>query len=264
MIYNYCSSAEVIADLISRTRMTDATFADDILEWLKSGLNMMRVRNMLQPDNRVLEIHDHVTKLPCGLVNIDGIFYNGQRLRLGTGVIDTRVSPFIKLKGDFDSYFTSDTTSDGYTDNAQNYLLLRGDDLKLNTSLLCENDYYIPYPNHIQTSFEEGCIQLFFRKMPTDKDGYPLIPDEENTKFALFWWLMGNLALAGYKHNDPKMDWDYCEAKFTHYAREGKGIIKYWSTDKKEAVKNLTCNLIPPSGYYNTFFVGGEQPKYVN
>lgn len=263
MVYKYCSSEEVIADLISRTRMTDTTFADDILEWLKSGLNLMRVRNILQPDNIVLSAIDNIIELPCGLVNIDGIFYNNERLRLGLGVIDTRCAPLSTLKKDFQSYFTTDTTSAGWTDNAQSYLLLRGDDLKLNTLTLSENDYYIPYPNHIQTSFKTGDIQLFYRKMAVDERGYPLVPDEENTKFALFWWIMGNLSLAGYKHNNPGMDWDYCENKFNIYAEAGRGVIKYWSTDKREAIKNLTCNLIPPQGYYERFFIGGEQPKSV-
>lgn len=262
MVYKYCSSDEVISQILRRTRLTDATYADDILEWLRDGLNLMRVRNMLVPSYKVLEVSQNITALPCGLITIDGIFYNNHRLRHGTGVIDTRIAPASKLEQTFDSYFTTDTTTDGWTKNEQSYLLARGDDIRPNAPV-SQGDYYIPYPNHIQTSFSEGCVTIFYRKMPTDKKGFPLVPDEENTKFALFWWIMANLSLSGYKHNDPRMDFEYCESKYKRYAHKGKGIIKYWSVDKREAIMNLTVNLIPPQGYYDLFFVGGEQPKTV-
>lgn len=262
MVYEYCSSEEVIADLISKTRMIDATYADDILEWLRQGINIMRVKQMYTRHNKILEVNDNISKLPCGIRSIDGIFYNGKRLRQGTGSIDTRCSPFTVLKKDFQSYFTTDTTSDGFTDNEQSYLLLRGDDLKLNNMSVCTENYYIPQPNHLQFSFKCGCVQLFWSKMPVDDRGYPLIPDEENTKYALVWWLMAQLCIGGYKHPDPKMDYDYCEAKFDQFADIGKRKIKRASVDQKEAMVQLTVNLIPPTGYYDSFFINGEQKKF--
>lgn len=264
MVYSYCSVEEVIADVISNTRMTDSNYADDILEWLRKGLNLMRVRGMYTPQQQVLEAKDNIVTLPCGIVAIDGIWYNGSRLRLGTSTIDVRCSPINVLKQNFDSYFTTDTTSDGFTKNEQDWLLVRGDDLRLNNSLVSGSDYYIPYPNHLQTSFKCGCLQLFYRKMPVDDRGYPLIPDEENTKYALFWWIMAMLTLTGYKHNDPKMDYDYCEAKWGHYSNEGKKKIKQSSRDKKESILQYNVNLIPPTGYYESFSIGGEQRKFVD
>jgi hypothetical protein len=263
MVFNYTSCEGIIAELISRTKMTDSTYADDLLVWIGQGLNMLRVITMLQPATKEVEIRGGVGELPCNLVYLDGIAYNGARLRQGTGIIDTRVCKDGEtlINEDFDSYFVSDPTDEGYINNSQDYRLIRGLDLKQASSYGSTSDYYLLFPNHIQTSFLEGTIVVFYRKMATDKRGYPLIPDDENIRFALFWWLMANLTFGGYKHADPKMDYDYCEAKFKHYGRLGKNKLKEWTIDRRQAVLEMTVSLIPPMGYYDSFFIGGEQAK---
>jgi len=262
MIYSYISSEIIIADFLSKTKLTDSTYADDLLEWLKEGINLLRLRHMTTPSHCYIPISSNIGKLPCGLIYLDGIVYNGKRLRKGTSGIDTRVTDLlIKEPTKVQTYFATDTTDPAYQ-NIQDYKLVRGDDLKPVTEIN-QTEYYITFPNHIQTSFKEGCVLVLYRSLPVDKEGYPLIPDEGNIKQALFWWLMAQITLSGYRHADPKMDYDYCEAKFTHYSIEGKGNMKYLSVDQRESLLRLTTNLIPPRGYYEKFFINGEEPKYV-
>jgi hypothetical protein len=264
MVYHYTSCEPIIAEFLATSKLTDSSYADDLLVWLKQAMNLMRVRNMLTPTTCVIEVHNQIGKLPCGLVHMDGLYYNGFRLRKGTGVIDSRVCKDSHLvENDYQSYFVSDPEDEGYINNSQDYRLIRGLDLKQANGECPTDDYYLPYPNHIQTTFEDGCVILFYRKMSTDKEGYPLVPDEENVRQAIFWWLMGRLTISGYKHPDPKMDYDYCEFKYKQYARAGKNVVKYWSIDQRQAIVDLTINLIPPQGYYDRFFVGGEQTKRV-
>ena len=154
MIYSYISCEIVIADLISRTRLVDTTYADDLLVWLKDGINMLRLRQMMIPTYKCLEVRSHVTKLPCGLVFIDGIVYKGQRLRLGAGSTDVRIAKGNYFRDNYQSYFATDPSDPAYQ-NIQDYKLVRGADLKPVTDY-CTSEYYIPYPNHLQTSFEEG------------------------------------------------------------------------------------------------------------
>jgi hypothetical protein len=261
MVYKYTSCEPIIAELLAKTKITDSNFADDLLVWVGQGLAMLEVKTMLKPAVCVIKVNGHNGEFPCGLRVIDGLYYNGYRLRWGSGVIDTRICKEDTVKRDYDSYFVSDPTDEGYINNSQDYRLIRGLDLKLDSSDGCGSDFYIPYPNGFQTSFECGEVVLFYKKMETDKRGYPLIPEEENIRFALFWWLMAQMTFSGYKHADPKMDYDYCESKFTHYGTKGKRKMRYWSIDKRQAVLDLTVNLIPPQGYYDRFFIGGEQTK---
>lgn len=263
MVYNYTSCEPVIAEFLAKVKMTDSNFADDLLVWIGQGLGMLRVWTMLKPKVCTIKVQSFNGELPCGVVKIDGIYYNGYRLRHGTGVVDTRVCKENLVKSDYDSYFVSDPEDEGYVNNSQDYRLIRGLDLKHDSSDGCGNDYYIPYPNNIQTSFNCGEVVLFYRSMATDKRGYPLVPDEENMRYALFWWLMAQVTFSGYKHSDPRMDYDYCEKKFLYFGNKGKKKMKYWSVDKRQAVLDMTISLIPPHGYYERFFIGGEQPKFV-
>jgi len=256
MVYDYVSAEAVIAQFINKTRLSDTTYADSTLEWLREAMNMMRIRNVLTPTHACIDVVDHIATLPCGIVMLDGVFHNGQRLRTGLGATDTRFKGWKRIESDTQSYFQSDTSM-----NAQDYELVRGADLKLTTSY--SSEYYIPAPKHFQCSFSEGTIVVCYRKMPVDKKGYPLVPDEENIRQAIFWWLMASITLSGFKHQDSRMDFDYCERKFLRYKRKGLGAAKYWSVDKREAIHNLINNLIPPTGYYDMFFIGGETPKYV-
>lgn len=263
MVYNYVSSDVVIAKLIRATRMTDSTYADDILEWLGEGASNFRLKNALVPKHFCIKINDNVGRIPCGAVMFDGIYYNGCRLRLGTGSVDTRVNLKANAVSNITSYFATDTQSAGFTDNSQSYLLVRGADLKQLTEF-SNTDYYIPYADHIQTSFKCGEVILFYRGMPSDKNGLPQIPDEQNAINAMMWYIMSQLAIGGYKFPDAKMDYDYCDKKFYFYLREAKKKIKYWSTDKKEAFLNYWVNLVPQRSYYEHFSINGEQPKPVN
>lgn len=261
MIYDYSSSEEVVAELLSKTKLSDASYADDMLLWLKEAIGFFRVRNSLVPTFKPVEIEDHVGNLPCGLITIDAITYNGFRLPHGTGSTDVRVAKkaFIEQNTDVGTYFVSDTESNGYTKNEQSYLLVRGDDIKPALSRgFCSGDYYIPYPRHIQTSFESGCVMIYYRKYPTDKEGYPLIPSESNCKVSMFWYLMAMLTLSGYKHHNPGHDYSFCIGEHERYKKAARTIMKTWSTDEKESFKNMWVNLIPPVGYYEKFGIGAN------
>lgn len=261
-VYTTTSSKEVIAKILLKLKLTDNTYADDILVWLAEAIDLLRVRSTLQSTHKVLKIEDYSEKLPCGLVQLDAVVYNGARLRKGLGVNDTRIQPFNKVKDASISTYFSDPDDPAYT-NTQNYLLLRGDDIKLGTSTESQ-EYYTLYPNHIQTSFKCGEIILLYKKRPVDNEGYPLIPDEANYHRACFWFIMGELALTGYKHNDPRMDYEYCESKFDKFVKKAKGKLRYWSVDDREAIMQASVNLIPPQNYYESFSINAELPKFVN
>lgn len=261
MVYTYVSSREVIARIQRRTRMTDTTYHDDMIEAINEGVKAFRMRNALTPTTCVLEIRQNTAKLPCGMQLMDGLYYCGVRLRKSPGVVFPHHCDYDFVEKNLDTYFT-DTLSDGYTKNEQDYKLLRGDDLKMSPEYH-PSAYYIPYPNYIQTSFEEGNVLLFYRRFPVDKEGYPLIPDEQNAKDYIYWYVMAELTLSGYKHVDPKHDYDYCDARARIHLKDAKRALKSLSLDTIESLHNTTNNLIPPYGYYDSFFIGAEQPKFV-
>lgn len=262
MVYTTTSIKPVIGKILRNTRLQDMTYADDFIEWIGEGLNFMLVRWRLNQRTHVATIKNHSAPLPCGLQTLNGVIYQGARLRLGTGQIDVRVQPFT-AETDVSSYFQHDTEVTPEDVNDQNYIMTRGLNVKQIQSIVINDFYQLQY-NHIKTSFKEGEVVLLYRKLDTDSEGYPLIPDLEEAREGLFWYVCSRLVFTGYKLPDASMTFDYCDKKATYFLGQAKKIIKEQSTDEKESTLQLLNNLIPPSNYYETFFIGGEQRKYVN
>ncbi len=261
MVYNNTSLKPVIARVIRNTRITDMTYADDMVEWIGEALNRMLIRWRLEKTHCEIEIKNHTGKLPCGLVSIGGVIYEGRRLRKGTGSIDTRALRRLVPDKELSTYFVTDTTIQAEDVNSQNYSMVRGDNIKLQTSASLNEEFYDLQYNYIKTSFCDGCITLCFTKADLDKEGYPLVPDLEESREACFWYVASRLCITGYKLPDPSMDFRFCENQAKIFFRKAKNIIKTQSVDEKETQVQLMNNLIPPADYYSSFFVNAEQIK---
>lgn len=264
MVYMTRSVDQVIARVIRTARLSDLTYADDILEWIREGMGRMLIRWRLDKLHQELTVANYTASLPCGLVSLAAVQYKGRRLRKSTSSVDIRCLKWRDVKNDINSYFLTDTTVQPEDVNSQNITLLRGLNIEEVNQNLETSDFYDLQYNKIKTSFKEGCITIYFTKQPVDKNGYPMIPDLEEAESALFWYICAQLNFTGYKLPDNTLDFKYCDAKATEFFRKAKNIIKTQSEDEKESTLQMINNLIPPQNYYNTFFVGGEQRKYVN
>lgn len=259
MVYLTTSIKPIIARVIRNTRITDMTYADDMMEWIGEGLNRMLIRWRLEKTHKVLEIKSHSAKLPCGLVDLSAVIYKGARLRKGTSSIDVRIKKTVSEE-ELSTYFVHDTNITAEDLNTQNYQLLRGDDIKQVSTTEGPAFYDLQY-NYIKTSFETGFITIAYTIAPIDKEGYPLAPDLEEAREALFWYVCSRLCFTGYKLPEPSMDFKYCDFKATEFFRKAKNIIKTQSVDELEAQVQLLNRLIPPDNYYTTFFMNGQERK---
>jgi hypothetical protein len=260
-VYKTTSIKPLIARVIRNTRIIDMTYADDIMEWIGEALDRCMIRSRLEKTYKVLTISNHSAKLPCGLVSLSGVIYNGRRLRKGTSSIDVRIQkvPISELK----SYFVTDTEIQAEDINSQNINLLRGGNIvKVDSTELQDNFYDLSY-NYIKTSFKEGQIIVCYKVAPIDSEGYPIAPDLEELREGVFWYVCSKLVFTGYKLPNSDMTYAYCDAQATKFFRKAKNIIKAESTDEKENQVQLRNNLIPPDNYYESFFTGGEQRKFV-
>lgn len=267
-VYKTTSIKPIIARVIRNTRITDMTYADDIMEWIGEALDRCMIRWKLEKTHKVLEITNHSAKLPCGLVTLNAVLFKGHRLRKGTSTIDVRIKP-VRNADELNTYFVTDTTIQAEDINSQNIDLLRGVNIVESNSISQDSSehpshhwYDLKY-DYIQTSFREGCITIAYRIQDIDAEGYPLAPDVEELREGIFWYVCSKLVFTGYKLPDASMDFKFCDAQSKLYFRKGKNIIKHESEDDKENQIQLRNNLIPPDNYYHDFFINSEQRKYV-
>jgi hypothetical protein len=261
MQYTTTSIEGIIARIIRNTRITDMSYADDIYEWIGEGVDNLRIKSRLPRDHHIVKIKNHKEKLPCGLVSIDGVVFNGKRLRYGFSIIDPKAQDRIwkKTQSDSSSYFVTDTAS-----NQQDYNKIKGLDLKQVNDWNTDHYYFIEM-GYIKTSFKETTdadqLVIFYKKTAVDDKGYPLIPDLEDAKEALFWYVTGKLVFSGFKLADPRHDYSFCDNKATIHFRKAKNEIKRLGIDEKESMLQSWVSLIPPTHFYDNFFTGMEQPQ---
>jgi hypothetical protein len=281
------SVKEIISRIVRNTRLNDSSYLDDMLEWIPEGIDHLQTRFQLSSKSETLNVVEHVSqKLPCGLVYIDAIELveiDGDakegRLPEGSEIrfpVDTtgqendiwKSIPIVNV-----IEFTEDTTLDDgtvitagiykeYTNNNQKlYIPKDGSDLTIDYDSGTGNHYYHKMMDYVQTSFPTGKIKIHYLERPVDKDGYPLVPDVEEYKTALYWYIRMMLIGAGWQ--DPIFSYEKCNEEWEKFASRAIGKITYPSVDRMERVRNATTRLIPPATYWKDFHAGFEQPEHI-
>jgi hypothetical protein len=263
MVYHTISTKEIVSKIIRDARLNNLTYADYIFEWIGDAVDQITVKWRLPKTYKKITITDHTAELPCELVSIEAVVYNGTRLRYGSTDLDPKaLNNYPTCESILTSYFISDPTDQAYK-NQQSYALLRGEDLKPALSTWSSMDFYQIEPGYIKTSFQEGDIYIFYRHRPVDKFGLPIIPDVKEAREGIFWFVVSKLIFSGYSMPDGKITYDYADKKATRLLKKAKNSIKALNKDEKEQAIQMWVNLVPPQGYYADFFLDVEQPKTV-
>jgi hypothetical protein len=113
-------------------------------------------------------------------------------------------------------------------------------------------DFYTLDMGYITTSFCDGTVVVHYKAIPTDSDGLPLIPDNENYKQALYWYVRAMMIGSGFK--DPVFDEKEMMQRFEAYAARAINEVSYPSPDQKEQQLKLHVRFIPPANYWENFF----------
>jgi hypothetical protein len=250
MIYKTTSVKEVIARIYRNTgKSMSSEYIEDMLEWIPEGIKKLKTKYTLQSTFTKIEIDGHVAGLPCDMMSLIAVEYNGHRLREGGDIRNlTAEMPLSLSRDSHPEVWETDTTEEiEYT----------GQSLKPVNMADYNTDYYKIEMNCIQTSFECGEITLHYYKMPVCKDGYPLIPDNENYKTALYWYVLAMMLGAGFEHKVFRYDFAYRE--WERFARRAINEITYPSVDRMERYYRAWARLIPPEHFYEDFRINSEQ-----
>jgi hypothetical protein len=254
---------------------------DDVLEWIAEGLGFIQVTNALvvtstgaKGEPNELLVANHVASLPCGFVNLLAIEdENGMRLPEGGDVTDFREQTSARhigldLPGEprvsvFNvNPFDHQTSSGVPTTQPGTSVPIFGQDIQQTLTNPRARNYYRIKGNCVQTSFESGFIRLHYLAIPTDREGYPLIPDNENFKQCLEWHVIRRLIGAGFEHK--VFNYDRADAEFEKYAARAMAEVSYPSLDSIARTNRSTVRLIPPFQFQEDFFTNSEQPELLS
>lgn len=259
------SGKEVLARLIRALGYKlPSTYIDDLLEWIPEAMGMLQLTNALILTETgemgcpgELIVANHCVKLPCGYVAIEKLTDEfGKRIQEGhnTNRIETQQLQRLERIASFEVNPLTHQTSTGLpTDEAGNIppYFLSGSDIAIIPSHL-KPAFYTIRGNHLQLSFESGFVKLWYYAIPTCEDGYPLIPDNENYKQAIEWYLIKRLIGSGYEHK--VFNYQFADQQWELYAARGMSEVSYYSPDSAEKMHRTLIRLMPPKGYDHDFF----------
>lgn len=209
----------------------------DAIEWAGEALELIgRPMQLLDGEPALLKIVDYKAKLPCDLHHIvtckGAINAECDEEEYDRGVKYTAMR------------YSTDAYHHAYCSKSKDHQ--------------CDSDLtYKVNNNFISTSFETGLVSMAYKRIPTDKDGYPLIPDDIKYglavsghlkyKLGFIRWMNGKMPERVYKSLEADRDW-YIGAA------QNRGLNV--TADMMESLKNSWVRLIPKINQHADGFAG--------
>jgi len=127
-------------------------------------------------------------------------------------------------------------------------------------------DYtYLITPNYIKTNVETGYVMLAYQAIPTDAEGYPMIPDNQSFLDAIYWYINMKLLYPEWKTGKTR-DAVYYDARrsWNYYCKQAYGDALMPNKDQMESIKNSWLRLVPEINEHSTGFstMGQRQIVY--
>jgi hypothetical protein len=218
-IETYISIKEVISKVYRDLNLQDESRWEDMIEWSAEALEQIGAYMQYVHKTQTLEVEDYRVALPCDFHKVVAIEHSGDHLRY--------------LSGDFDTYYHTGDSKNLRSSSAYGY--------NINSAF-------------INTNFKEGKIIFAYLAMPTDSEGFPLVPENVSYKEAVFWYILMKLFLGGFEHKI--FSYEQAEVRWHHYCSQARGKANMPNADGMESLKNQWNRLKPVMTNHNTFNTG--------
>ena len=293
MVYNTISTKNIISKILRDLDVQEENSrVTDWIEWIGEGLTKIGSVKTLntkvtgKEDIPLLRVENYQAKLPDDMRDLIGVAYSPSAtgsfiaLRYGTGSFDSRGEGNTSSTGDT-TPATSDVValtmdiynltyaealtllnSDPTTESKMNMLLIDEKTVTTQQQANRTSDYtYVINSNYIKLNIKEGYLMMAYTVIPTDEDGYPLIPDGPMHSEALYQYVK-------MKYYYPKWEagqlrdrvMDDIRRSWSFYRKAAYAEAMMPSADQLESLKNQTLKLYPEINDHASFFsTSGEQ-----
>ena len=292
MIYKTCSVKRVIAKVFTDNDLQEEQHrVSDMIEWAGSALEKIGafssfINKVAGKDGvRPLILLNYQTKLPCDFHKLIQVAYSKKEegpfypMRYATGSFDWGSEITEAAASDLDyvapesalitlamelydlSYqeALNKINAESTTRSMLNGMLKAMDDNAIKdktggTDYTTDYTYLIK-PDYIKTNVETGYIMLAYQAVPTDSEGYPLIPDDASFIEAVYWYITMKLLYPQWKEGRVR-DAVYYDARrsWNYHCKQAYGNALMPNKDQLESIKNTWLRLVPEIMEHNTSF----------
>lgn len=284
MIYRYIKCESVIAKIMADANMSDKDMrVTDMREWIFEavddiGAPVQYVQKESGMDGEpILKIQDYQVQMPCDLEFLTSVAWS-----------NSPDGPWIPARSN-EATFKDPKHSNIALDHkhhepeqprAEKIPTHRSVLLGINHSSAVETaiqQYRTPEPTYfikpgwIVLNKNKGFVKLAYRSIATDERGYPLIPDLQSYKEAIYWYVMMKLSFPKFlngtlggrvKYNFQT--YQYLQQQWHHYRNKAYGEAMMPNEGEMMSIKNEWNKLIPDWAADDTLFItnGERQLNY--
>lgn len=232
MSYRTVSSKQIVGKIYRDLKVPEYVTFADIMEWIGECLEEMQHLEGFIPKKETFEFTDSRILIPDNVYFVDSVYYNDEKLPYGHSGSVEYTSP-IYLSAKKEVLESTNTEITRY-----------GSQIVNTTS---KTDYYTINGNWIQLSFSEGEVDILYYTYPIDEEGYPLIPDDQFYKQAIFWYVFSNMLLGGFMHQT--INFAYARKQYNYYRLRATANAKMLSPDQKSRFTKIWTSVISNINY---------------
>lgn len=115
---------------------------------------------------------------------------------------------------------------------------------------------YVLVPGYIKTNVATGYLMMAYKAVPTDSDGYPMIPDDASFMEAIYWYINMKIKYRMWAEGRIRdIIYQHAEQKWNFYVKQayGKAMMPA-SLDEMESLKNIWVRLLPLTNAADSFY----------
>lgn len=214
---NYKSLGSLLWTLLKNPICQDLSY-EDAAEYALECIKLLGAPVIYINKIEVLQLTQYKAKLPCDLLYIEGVKYNSIAMRESSNIY--HINPNELNNRDYNNELT-----------------------------------YKIQNNIIFASQPNGCVEISYKAIHCDENGYPLIPDNQKVELALEYYILNRylepLWMMG-KITDKVFE--YIQQKRYFYVPSAQQGLQMPSIDKMETIMNGINRLIVTNNSHSNSF----------
>ncbi len=235
---NYKSLGSLLWSILKNPLASELTF-EEAAEYALECIKLLGAPVLYLDKIDKLNLTSYKEELPCDILYINGVrYFSGDNE--GSNPITMREASNIYHMDT--NEFTKGNDTNNHARNEFTYKIQNG---------------------IIFTSMETGCIEIAYKAIATDEEGYPLIPDNQKVQLALEYYVLSRylepLYMVG-KITDKAFE--YIQQKRYFYVPSASTSLQMPSIDKMETIMNgLNRLIVNNTAHQNGFKKYGEKER---
>lgn len=213
-VYKNISAKYVVAKIYRDLGLTDPNYQANMFEWIGEALELIGAGMQLESKQLKLDVSNYKATLPIGIVSLE------------------QVRRYSEFQHNFEYLQYNPSTFNILEEDSPNFIVKAKHTFTLN-------------PNFIIFSFEKGEVEISYKTFATDEDGFPLLPDNQYYKEALFWYCFRQMLMKGYQPKNKDMNYMIANEQWQRYCTAARNKANYPDISQYERFRNVWVGLIP-------------------